>query len=137
MDCIDDNTDIIDLYENADFSKVLQGHGKRLEQFLRFLDCNGIPHLNREELNTITPFDISVREIDWNGPLRSINTVDSYELEKRLDNYHNLQMEKILNLNNKVRDYKNKSDQLSKENEAMKKEISTPFLEKVRKKIKK
>ncbi len=137
MDCINENTDIIELYENADFSKVLQGHEKRFGQFLQFLDCNRIPHLNREELNTVTPFDLSVREIKWNGPLHSINTVDSFELEKRLDNYYHFQMDKTLNLKKKVRDYKNKLDQLSKENEAMKKEISTPLFQRMRRKFKK
>ena len=54
-DRINGNTRLRDLYENTDFTTVVDGHDRRFRHFVDFLNANGLDHIYRD---TMTPDDV-------------------------------------------------------------------------------
>jgi len=86
---IKEDTDIFKVYENADFSSVLQGHEQRFTHYLNFLERNGLTHIYMEgDGYSISPFDEKMAAIPLNGPLKSLNQLPLKEQTVRLQAYY-------------------------------------------------
>lgn len=68
-----DQTDLLRIFEQTDFSQVLQGHSDRFSAFVHFLTENGLPHVydRTEEYPEGLPFDLKQKQIRFRQPPRS------------------------------------------------------------------
>lgn len=70
---IDENTNIQNLYESIDFSKILNGHKQRYETYANFMKKNNIPFY-RIGWSHNTSFDQRMKQLNLNSP----NGVECY-----------------------------------------------------------
>jgi hypothetical protein len=81
-------TTIFDLYEQADFNKVQEGHEKRFLHYLDFLKKNGLKTIYDENGNAGRAyFDEALEQIDFHPALHAFTAVPPAEQVKRLDKF--------------------------------------------------
>lgn len=90
LEDINENTSIFDLYNNTDYSLLHQGHSDRFSHYLRFLELNGIPHVERAVLNsTNAPFDKAYGSKPYFGMIRPLSSVSHAERFRRMIEWQN------------------------------------------------
>ena len=83
---LSDETDIFRVFEQADFSSVQRGHAHRFAHYEKFLEQNGLTHIDMHQ-NAQTPFDIKMAQIPMHGPLRPLHKAPLKEQTARLQAY--------------------------------------------------
>lgn len=83
---VDENTNILELYENTDFSQVNQGHAQRFWHLIDFLKDNGVPNIyqNRTAVPSTSLMDKKLEGVRFEGPVRSILTCPPDEIARRM-----------------------------------------------------
>lgn len=92
---VNENTNIMKLYDNTDFSRILRNHSKRFYHYIEFLDNNNLPHISMEQWHGKSPFSEKVANSCWEQPIGAITAVSKTELAERLTIYGKYTQEKI------------------------------------------
>ena len=102
-------TNIFDVYEKADFSKVKEGHEKRFHHYLDFLETNGLQHVyGTARTNIETPFDIAIKTKDFPQGVKPISNLSQKERTNRLIKFG--YYSKLKQLEDKIYDIKHKKE---------------------------
>lgn len=87
---------VINIYENTDFSIIQKGHNERFSHFLDFLNENKIKHIYDENGEAkCVPFEEKMRELKMEPAIHSFSCVPLDEQEKRLSQYYTFMNKKI------------------------------------------
>lgn len=98
---INEKTNLYNIYETIDFSQVERGHEERFNNFVDFLNENGLDNIYVRNERSV--FDEKLKEIDFYPMVESILHVDSKEVAQRLDLYYGHINRRIEKLQNKVK----------------------------------
>ena len=84
MNELTDETSILQIHHQTDFSVIAKGHRARFSHYLDFLHENGLKTVFDEELSPqVTPFDRKIEEADfsplWRTPLASLDEAERRE----------------------------------------------------------
>lgn len=93
---VDENTNLLDIYEKTDFSQVNKGHEERFWHFIDFLNENGLPHIYKDNEDNIIPFDEKIGQIEFEGPIHSLTTCSKEEMISRIAFGHKLMAEESM-----------------------------------------
>ena len=85
-DAFDTRKSIYDLYCSVDFSTVYRGHKERYENYVRFMQENGLP----VQKPPFTDFYERFNAVKWNAPVAPITQVSPKEMVRRLNLYYKL-----------------------------------------------
>ena len=86
---ITEKTDLTDIYEKTDFETVHEGHEKRFESYLEFLQKNGLRTIYDETRNPEwIPFDERMKQITLEPPIHSFLTQSAEERVKRMERFY-------------------------------------------------
>jgi len=81
---IKSDINILDIYHKTDFNTVHTGHAERFENYIKFLNANGLDHIyNGKRSYDVFPFDNKIAGIEFNGPLTSVYGCKPEEQVKR------------------------------------------------------
>lgn len=119
---IKEDTNLFDLVQKLDFKQVLNGHDKRFEHYVDFLNKNGLEHIFKDGVNPDeAPLDKKMKELDLYEPIKSIRNCSLDEMIERWNNYYptynrNLakMKERALKAEKESADYKRKLQQEEK-----------------------
>ncbi len=75
------DVDAAELYEEADFTKFNNGHAKRFDAYISFLDKNGIDHIYQKQQKF--DFDKEIKNISFPKALEVANSASVYDLINR------------------------------------------------------
>lgn len=85
-----DPIDILNLYVDADFERIYEGHQERFGHFLEFLDYNQVRHNMRSEITRMkTPYDEMLGDFKGYGTVFPLTKISLMEQETRLNEYIN------------------------------------------------
>ena len=90
MKDLNEQTNIFDLHEKADFAKLNQGHAERFSHYLDFLHRNGLETIYDESEDglEVVPFDQVVDNRKYFGPVRAFSNLSAEDQIRRLQAYH-------------------------------------------------
>lgn len=86
---VNDDLNIFELAKKMDFKQILNGHDKRFEHYVDFLDKNKIDHIYHEIPGSeAAPIDAKMAKIDLHGPVESMRKCSIDEMVERWNNYY-------------------------------------------------
>lgn len=86
---IDKETNIFDIVEKLNFKQVLDGHEKRFEHYIEFLDKNGLDHIYKDGINPKeAPLDKKMAALELYEPVKSIRSCNIDEMIERWNQYY-------------------------------------------------
>lgn len=87
---LNQDTNIFDLHEKADFSKINDGHEARFMHYLDFLHRNGLETIYDENVDglEVVPFDQVAESKKYYGPVRAFSNLSPEDQVRRLQAYH-------------------------------------------------
>ena len=74
---------IVSLYEQADYSRLYDGHRQRLRVYTDFLEENGLDHIFRHSYETV-PYDRRMEAVQTQPPLQPFFSVSAAQQAQRL-----------------------------------------------------
>lgn len=90
MKDLNDQTNIFELHQKADFGKLQEGHEARFMHYLDFLHQNGLETIYDEngDVKGCVPFDEIVERTNFYGPVRAFSNLSTEDQVRRLQQYH-------------------------------------------------
>lgn len=84
------DTNIFDLHEKADFSKINDGHENRFMHYLDFLHRNGLETIYDDNIDGLeaVPFDQVAASKHYYGPVHAFSNLSPEDQVRRLQAYH-------------------------------------------------
>ena len=81
---LEKSQNVFELYGQADYSGYNRGHRARFENYVGFLEQNGLDHIFQKNSETVVPYDEKMDELSLQPPLRPFMAVSQKEQGKRL-----------------------------------------------------
>lgn len=82
---ITDETDILQIYHQTDFSVLQRGHAERFDHYKDFLDKNELPHIYMDgQTEPESVFDEKMAQLPLHGPIKPFHKLSLKKQEKHL-----------------------------------------------------
>lgn len=121
---IDDNTNILDVVEKADFQKVSKRAPENFDRYISFLNENGLDHVFKEDPNVKnTVFDQRIEKVDYYPAVKSFVACSHEELIGRWAGI--FEQEKAVEKSKSEKKIAQLQKQIQKQIPKLKKEINT------------
>lgn len=86
---ITEQTDILQIYAQTDFSVLQRGHAERFAHYTDFLAKNGLPHIYMDgEMKPQSVFDEKMAALPMRGPVKPFHKLPLKKQEKHLQEYY-------------------------------------------------
>lgn len=93
---ITDETNLFDLIEKVDFQSPTKKQAKNFDNYIDFLNDNGLEHIYQDNLNpTKVPLEEKLSHIQLQSPLRPISACSLEEIAERWENYYSIEEQKF------------------------------------------
>ena len=100
---IDENTTLEDLIEKVDFHSIEKKQKENFDNYIGFLEANGLDHIFKNGTPEESPLDKKVKEVDFHPPVTPISTCSLEEMTERWNMYYPAVRKYQSNLQNKYR----------------------------------
>ena len=115
---INQDTNIFDLYEKTDYTRLQTGHKERFDHFIQFLEMNQLPHIHSSDsARGEVYFDKKMSELEFPEPILPFSVIPLEEQMKRLAEYYDAMNHRYDDLNHKFQREKKKVKKLENLNE--------------------
>lgn len=110
---INENTKLEDLLDKVDLHSVEKSHQRNYDNFISFLEKNGIEHVyNYNAQESQLPFDLKLEKINLKSPIIPITSCDSKEMKERLQKSFDIMVPKQEKENKKLKSKVNEKDKI-------------------------
>lgn len=135
---INEQTNIWDLIEKADFHDVSRYQEENFSRFLKFLEMNGIDHIYEDgKAPEQVPLDVMMSKVEMKPPVTSIAACTLEEMNERWKSFYPSHDKKIRDLNKQKKDLQQQIAALKLEQVSPFTRVGNKVLNSVKKAVKK